>query len=538
MNKLLKKVGLLSIAFLAALGISACGKKKSTTDKNPSTRETGQYFKVTKGDKQISGVTVKVYEVKDVDGIPTKEEITDLSKDILKGTKLYFKITNNSTVDVKVSLSGATTKSTNVLKNEDGEIAGVELTGNIIINVEDATSIQYSTLTIDVDTSKDVEDEAYNSVHVYYPVGDTSDLASGADIEVGDTLKVYVWNAASDVNLKITNNGVVEVNKDYKKLTDEQMGPGGKGHNEFFTFEINGDVTVELTCIEEASVKYSVDVNNEFSNLTINLSYLKDDVSVPVAAGSTVDEGTVLFLQLLNDASEAYIVYVQNNSGIIVDSCMVEANGAGGILGIEVNSNLTFNATEYEEATVSISTISGVDIVAKDLSDPFEEKLLSDGDKVFIYAKVSLYAKNNTENSIIVALSMMDMTMGITIEAGEEHDFGTDFIPGDFSVKAEEYTEYEADIDFGSYLLRPYVMLIDDTSEAPVYINDGDTIAKYSLVMIMIMNQEESENLMLEIKNGSETVYSGVLADRFMLDNPISITGDLKIKVVLASDYE
>ena len=54
----------------------------------------------------------------------------------------------------------------------------------------------------------------------------------------------------------------------------------------------------------------------------------------------------------------------------------------------------------------------------------------------------------------------------------------------------------------------------------------------------MIMNQEESENLMLEIKNGSETIYSGVLADRYMLDNPISITGDLKIKVVLASDYE
>lgn len=38
MNRLLKKVGLLSIAFLTALGISACGKKKtSTTTKKVTT---------------------------------------------------------------------------------------------------------------------------------------------------------------------------------------------------------------------------------------------------------------------------------------------------------------------------------------------------------------------------------------------------------------------------------------------------------------------------------------------------------------------
>ena len=172
MKKIFKKIGLFSFGILAAIGFTACKSKttkKDTTDK-PTTKVTTTANKTSGEDKQdtytvsgqsMDGVVVKVYTVVNAE----KTEITDFTKAIEKGTKLYFSITNSSTKTIKVSLTlgGTAYKSVVVNAGENGEIIGAELTNNIVYSVTETTAVETATLTVSVDHSHDTATEI-NSV--------------------------------------------------------------------------------------------------------------------------------------------------------------------------------------------------------------------------------------------------------------------------------------------------------------------------------------------------------------------------------------
>ena len=201
----------------------------------------------------------------------------------------------------------------------------------------------------------------------------------------------------------------------------------------------------------------------------------------------------------------------------------------GGIMGLTINSDVTFEAIEYSEVSITFATIEGVDVKVSDLSDPFNEVELESGAKVFKYAKVLPYIKNNTDKPVILTITMEGQSMGLTIPAGEEFESKIGFIEFDSDLLVEEYVEYNASIDLGEYSLTPYIMALTDADE-PVYINNGDKIAKNTLVMVMIMNQDD-KTLNIEIKVGTTIIYSGELDEQFMLDDAITINGDLSIIV-------
>ena len=545
MKKIFKKIGLFSFGILAAIGFTACKSKttkKDTTDK-PTTKVTTTANKTSGEDKQdtytvsgqsMDGVVVKVYTVVNAE----KTEITDFTKAIEKGTKLYFSITNSSTKTIKVSLTlgGTAYKSVVVNAGENGEIIGAELTNNIVYSVTETTVVETATLTVSVDHSHDTATEI-NSVHVYDPTDpDHSEKASGSDIEIGSQLKVYVWNVATNVHLKITNGTTVEADKDYPKLREDQIGPGNYGHDEYFTFTVTGDVKVEVTYIEEVTEKYSVTLNNTFTDLTVNMSYVDEDMNlIPVNSGDEVPYNTVLYVQMINDDTEnGYVAYAEVG-GTISNSGKVE-NGPdafGGINGILVTGNVVIKTVELTPITVTFNKMTGVDVVVTDLSD-FEPRILDSGDTTFKYCYVSVEVKNTLVDPVILTLTYMGQTMGMTIPAGQEFSDEI-FAMSSATFVVEEYQEFDCEIDLGDYALTPYIMYMTQDSTDPVYLENGDKVAKATPVMIMIINQEETKILILTIKNGDTVVYNGVLPQYYMLDDEyITITGKLVITVAEA----
>ena len=125
MKKILKKIGLFSLGLLAAIGVTACNSKttKKATTAKPATSQTVKESFTVSG-QTMEGVTVKVYTVVNAE----KTEITDFSKKIEKGTRLYFQVTNSSTKVVKLSLKlgGSDYKSVLDIVKSDENVPEVE----------------------------------------------------------------------------------------------------------------------------------------------------------------------------------------------------------------------------------------------------------------------------------------------------------------------------------------------------------------------------------------------------------------------------
>jgi hypothetical protein len=539
MKGILKKIGLFSLGILAAIGFTACKSKSDTkpTDTKPTETNTSEDKKesFTVSGQTMEGVTVKVYTVVNAE----RTEITDFTQAIAKGTKLYFQITNSSDKIVKLALKlgGTDYKSVVVNAGETGEITGAELTNNIVYSVTETTAVETASLTVTVDHSHDTTTEI-NSVHVYDPTDpDRTEKASGSDIEIGSELKVFVWNVATNVHLKITNGTETVADKDYPKLREDQIGPGNYGHNEYFTFTVTGDVKVEVTYVEEITTKYTVTVDNSFTDLTVNLSYVISDSEgikvYPIVSGNEVPANVPLSVQLINDSSTtAYVAYAEINNNV-VNGGMVEVGPDmfGGISAPTiVNGNVTIKTEELSAISVTFTKMTGVNVLIQDLSG-FEPVILDSGDTTFKYCPVSVEIENTLTVPVILTLTYMEQTIGMTIPAGEK--FSEELIAeGSASFVIEEYVEYDCEIDLGGYDLEPYIMYMTQESSQPIMLENGDKVAKSTPVMIMIENKEETKILMLTIKNGDTTVYNGVLPQFYMLeDEYITITGKLVVKV-------
>lgn len=543
MKGILKKIGLFSLGVLAAIGFTACKSKNNTkptdtkpTETNPTSEDKKESFTVS--GQTMEGVTVKVYTVVNAE----RTEITDFTKAIAKGTKLYFQITNSSDKIVKVALKlgGTDYKSVVVNAGENGEITGAELTNNIVYSVIETTAVETASLSVTVDHSHDTTTEI-NSVHVYDPTDpDHTEKASGSDIEIGSQLKVYVWNVATNVHLKITNGTTIVADKDYPKLREDQIGPGNYGHNEYFTFTVTGDVKVEVTYIEEITTKYTVTVDNSFNDLTVNLSYVISDSTgtnvYPIVSGNEVPANVPLYVQLINDSSAtAYVAYAEINNNV-VNGGMVDVGPDmfGGLsTPIIVEGNVTIKTEELSAISVTFTKMTGVNVLIQDLSG-FDPVILDSGDSTFKYCPVSVEIENTLTVPVILTLTYMGQTMGMTIPAGEK--FSEELIAeSSASFVIEEYVEYDCEIDLGDYALIPYIMYMTQDSTDPVYLENGDKVAKATPVMIMIINQEETKILILTIKNGDTVVYNGVLPQYYMLDDEyITITGKLVVTVAEA----
>ena len=129
-------------------------------------------------------------------------------------------------------------------------VFGYELKSDLTVTLK--TIEQTATITINDGAKSANSSDAVNALHVYdptlYALGvDDDAYRSGEQVSFGRTVKIFVYNYATPVRLKITYKGQTVVDKVYAALDMEDEAQWKNGHGEYFEYTLDGDLQVETT---------------------------------------------------------------------------------------------------------------------------------------------------------------------------------------------------------------------------------------------------------------------------------------------------
>ena len=548
MKKLFRTAFVFLLAFVSIFTIAACGSKKTdpTTKDNTSSEKdttkggdtptpTGDNFTVTlEGEK--TGVTVNTSYVDIVDGTPTPVTV-EYGKAYPKDTVLYVQVINNTTDQIRISAFIGNSKLDSYLVEgldiDDnpgyGGLFNLPLKGDMKIKVEVANDAIADNLNLTVDESGDTTTEI-NTIHVYKPdTLDKNDLENGAQIEVGQKLKVIVWNVATDVHVTIYNDEDTVVDKVFAKLTDEQIGPNGKGHGDegIIEFTVNGTVTVYMEVYEESTDGVAIYYSNQTSD-TIEVTITANDETI--SSGDIVDENTNVTVAGNNTNDKKYIIYALVDGDKIVDSLVINAN-ADFTFKVPAEKETSFIIEDYEEYTVTFDEVENFDIAIYNQMD-----IVESGSKVAKYTSLLPTAKNETENDyVIVAYYGGNYVFSKVVKAGDDYIFTEDLnIDADLYVKVVEDKEFIVTINNSYEDIQIYASVSDDTAEDGIRsLESGDSVHIYDALMVMAANSNNVDGYVITITIGTEDIINHVDIEYpgFMMESPIIVKGDIVITI-------
>ncbi len=544
MKKLFRTAFVFLLAFVSIFTIAACGSKKTdptTKDNTSSEKDTdkptpvGDNFTVTlEGEK--SGVTVETFYLEIVDGTP-KSTVVEYGKAYPKETLLYVRVENTTVDQVRISAFIGNSKLDSYLiegidAEEDtkyGGLTNLPLNGNMTLKLEVANDAVATSLSLGIDESGDTSTEI-NSIHVYKP--DTlymDDLTDGAQIEVGQKLKVIVWNVATAVKVTITNNGSEVCNKVFDKLTDEQIGPDGNGHDEdgIFEFTVNGTVAVDMEVYEESTEGVAIYYSNQTSD-TIAVTITANDETI--SSGDIVDKNSNVTVAGNNTNDKKYIIYALVDGDKIVDSLVINAN-ADFTFKVPAEKETSFIIEDYEEYTVTFDEVENFDIAIYNQMD-----IVESGSKVAKYTSLLPTAKNETENDyVIVAYYGGNYVFSKVVKAGDDYIFTEDLnIDADLYVKVVEDKEFIVTINNSYEDIKIYASVPDDTTEDGIRsLESGDSVHIYDALMVMAANFNNVDGYVITITIGTEDIINHVDIEYpgFMMESPIIVKGDIVITI-------
>ena len=537
MKKLFKTISICSLSLLAGLSITACGSKKTTknvTTKSVTTKEKeGDCAINVEG--AIDGVKLEFTTTKMVDGQVTPV-VLDINKKYDAGTILFIRVTNNSDKKVKFSaLEG------NLIAGRDyidanglGGLMGIELTKTLKFKVEDATSIQTATLDIIEDETADTETKI-NSVHVYSDSFlDKPDFTVADKLEIGEKIKVYVWNCASDVSLTITNgtNPDDEIVKEYEVLTEDQQGPDGKGHDEFIEVTVKGNITVEIECLG-GKIEYDF---SSISDVEANVTYLVDELAEPIKSGDNVCYGTEVSVETINNSTtNKYILLVSDSTSSVVKSAVINPDMTTITKFILRDNLVTIELIEYTEISFELYSYSGVTLTAQYL----DGDTLKDVDEDVPFGSlVNVTVENNNDDPVILYINKYDPDLDVTetssrkIDAKEKFTCSGLIAINEIEVNVREYTEHEVQIvnsfSIDEVMVKAYVMYLD--TEAPIELKDGDKVVDGGVVMVAARKLADGDYA-ITIHNGSEVVSDNTKISDYTAPYILNAAGTVYIKV-------
>ncbi len=529
MKKLFKTISVCSLSILTALSLAACGGNK-TTKKETTKKVT---TKATEGDCAINvegamdGVNLEFTTTKMVDGVPTPE-VLDVNKKYAAGTMLYIRVTNNSTKKIKFSaLEG------NLIAGRDyidasqlGGLMGIKLTKTLKFKLEDASSIQTASLDIIEDATADTE-TLINSVHVYSDSFlDKPDFTLADKLEIGEKIKIYVWNCASDVELTIKNGTEDDIVKTYEILSEEEQGPDGKGHDDFIEITVKGDVKVEIEALGG-----KVNDKNDNNDVELNMFYKVDGKTVNIKNGDNLPYGTVVNVEAMSNSSTRYMLVVSDKFGYTIMSSVIEEYDKISTFVVR-NSESNIDVYGYGEYNFTATGNSDVTLTPKYL-DGSEEKAIT-GNKVPQYALVNVKGKNNSSTTkYIVKCTKDDETMVKVLNPNEEYDFTGLEIISDVTFEVIPYAEYTVsfnnNISSDKLTLKTYALYAD--TDIPVELNEGDKVAEGALIMVAVNNLDGGDYA-ITITNGSTKEFDNTpIPTTYSAPYVFSASGDILIKV-------
>lgn len=241
----------------------------------------------------------------------------------------------------------------------------------------------------------------------------------------------------------------------------------------FSTFEISKKPWLK-------EVTHTVNVDNNVSGVTVNLSYLNDSFEyMSVKAGDAVKEGTGIFVQVLNPTNQKVKVtaYVNNKEAgsTEIDAGTADDPGAGGLMGdnfsgITLSGDMKITVEPVETSYQIIVSGNASDQI--DIYDNMHDKSIVTGDslKAGTYY-FSVYNKGYDETETTVTLKVNGRTIGTgTAAEYNSADFKDVTVNGDVEIIAErEETSKEATIT------------IVDNANTKKYSNANNTLHVYDL---------------------------------------------------------
>ena len=260
--------------------------------------------------------------------------------------------------------------------------------GDISITVTNVDKVPGQDLSLHIDG-----DMTIGWVYVGY-----SDIHDGQALEAGEqTFTVYPQSMTK--NLKV----VIKIGEE--EVVSEVI----KGDKDY-TLNVTADVyfTFSLSEEEVISKQYTVTILNNLndSNVIVNTRTLDSQMQpIDIESGKLYDEGTTLFIQVINSANYKVSVVIKNGNQII-DSTEVFAkpidddSNYGGLMGISLNGNYV----------IEVNKVNSEDTA----SESVESK-----EEVNSY---NVVLNNETGCSVIAFYGLTDLENGKKIEAGT-YDF-------------------------------------------------------------------------------------------------------------------
>lgn len=370
----------------------------------------------------------------------------------------------------------------------------------------------------------------YNSysdvtVDAYYFLDDTTPIkiTSTTEIPFGASVLIEGNNSSMSLMVKmylrvegaVANNVILGVGDDsYGQITLDSA-------------EFDIELYIEQYELVET---YSVVVNDTYSDIDIKLFFKDDDEYVEIQKPNCILKGREIFVRVNNTSDSPFIILAYYSGGETMLSGVASANEETLIGSFILTKNATVTFADYSEITIAYTTIEGVTINCYNQ----DNNTVLSGSTVFKNAILNFEVVNGTDSKIIASFTIFDYTFGFTVDANSSYTYGPQAVPADFSLTVEEYVEYNISIknDFSSKVV---VNLGAFTDEGMTLLYDGDTVPKNTPVLLSIANSEETAILLLTIKNGSETVYNGILGSTYGEDSDIiSIKGDFSITITYA----
>ncbi len=313
-----------------------------------------------------------------------------------EGLNIFAQIINSASYPVKVTIYAEDKELESSEVTPDDMFGGagpVELKQNLRIVMEKAEAQdEMCTITIEDGAASANTDEAVNAVHVY--TGNEDDYKSGAKVEKGTEVTVYVYNYASPVRLIIEHNGEVIKDKVYDMIvpfeSDDDI--------EFIDITLEGDLKVTTEVAEKPVPEkktYTVTLSGDGAEDAIVYNEDYDFVK----NGDSIEEGTHSF----HVTNEGYV------DGLEDADVTLKVGGSQ----IGETKKIGGSGADYEDIDVS----GDVEIVISYPRQPEEKK------------QYTVTVEDNVKDeNVAFTVGYVDMTgdtpKQVLVESGKKYDEG------------------------------------------------------------------------------------------------------------------
>lgn len=352
MNKMIKTFSIFALSSLAIFAISACGKKKTKTNKTTknittktttntkvTTKETKTSFTITLNNS-VSGATYNLYSI--IDG---KKELVDLTKEFKKGDKVIIEIINrsNSNIDVIANSNNDSLIDATIKSKSQKELEEITINDDIDLSIAKSNSYYI-----------DFNNNEYVTFSAYYYDDNNVKHEFTDDFTIDKKTKIFFSMSNDSTG---GNMGYIKKNDEY---IDYVKCHGKGGHDavvESFNtegYEIDSDIVLTSYNCSDYSDTFYVSLYLDNSDLTFTCinSETSEPINIDPSSWSNEVDCFVKTTMTINNPNKRHLAIGINS----VDGVKVfDSSDETITINYTFNSGTNIDVEEYEKYNVEIT---------------------------------------------------------------------------------------------------------------------------------------------------------------------------------------